>query len=103
VAEPMGDVYPELREQRPRVAELVRLEEERFAETLDAGETRIKEYLGIHGEGAGRPADGALLFKLYDTYGFPRDLAEDMLRDRGGRATAERRAASTAASGRQRQ
>jgi alanyl-tRNA synthetase len=75
VADMMGPVYPELVEQRPRVAEIVRLEEERFAETLDAGETRIMEHLAVQGEGAGRPIDGRFLFKLYDTYGFPRDLA----------------------------
>jgi alanyl-tRNA synthetase len=93
VAETMGHVYPELLEQRARVAELVRLEEERFAETLEAGETRIKEYLAVHGEGGGRAVDGRLLFKLYDTYGFPRDLAEDMFRDRGYHVTDETAAA----------
>ncbi|MBI4011797.1 MAG: alanine--tRNA ligase, partial [Candidatus Rokubacteria bacterium] len=89
VAELMGHVYPELVEQRSRVAEIVRLEEERFAETLDAGTTRIMEYLALQGEGAGRTIDGRLLFKLYDTYGFPRDLAEEILREHGWRATEE--------------
>jgi alanyl-tRNA synthetase len=95
VADTMGHVYPELVEQRARVAETVRLEEERFAETLDAGETRIQEYLQVQGEGSGRPIDGRLLFKLYDTYGFPRDLAEDFLRDHGWRVTEETEAAWT--------
>ncbi len=89
VAELMGGVYPELVAEGPRVAEIVRLEEERFAETLDAGTTRIMEYLGVQGEGAGRPVDGRLLFKLYDTYGFPRDLAEEILRDHGWQVTDE--------------
>ncbi|MGH7263243.1 MAG: alanine--tRNA ligase [Candidatus Rokuibacteriota bacterium] len=96
VAEMLGSVYPELVEQRSRVAEVVRLEEERFAATLDAGETRIQEYLGAHGAGAGRAVDGRLLFKLYDTYGFPRDLAEDILRDQGWRVTEETESAWTA-------
>jgi alanyl-tRNA synthetase len=95
VADTMGPVYPELREHQARVAEMVRLEEERFAETLDAGETRIKEHLATQGEGAGRPVDGRLLFKLYDTYGFPRDLAEDILRDHGWRVTDATEAAWT--------
>jgi alanyl-tRNA synthetase len=96
VADMMGGVYPELVEQRTRVAEIVRLEEERFAETLDAGTTRIMEYLASQGEGAGRPIDGRFLFKLYDTYGFPRDLAEEVLRDRGWQVTGETESAWTA-------
>src|SRR5262245_19154804 len=87
VADMMGAVYPELVEQQARMAEIVRLEEERFAETLDAGTTRIMEHLAVQGEGAGRSIDGRFLFKLYDTYGFPRDLAEEILRDRGWRVT----------------
>jgi alanyl-tRNA synthetase len=89
VADMMGAVYPELVEQRTRVAEIVRLEEERFAETLEAGTTRIMEYAQVQGEGGGRPIDGQFLFKLYDTYGFPRDLAEEILQDRGWRRTDE--------------
>jgi alanyl-tRNA synthetase len=96
VADMMGAVYPELVEQRSRVAEIVRLEEERFAETLDAGTTRIMEYVASQGEGAGRGIDGRFLFKLYDTYGFPRDLAEEVLRDRGWQVTGETESAWTA-------
>jgi alanyl-tRNA synthetase len=65
------------------VQETVRHEEERFAETLDQGMRRIDEYLAAEGEGRGRAIDGRLLFTLYDTYGFPRDLAEEILGDRG--------------------
>jgi alanyl-tRNA synthetase len=89
----MGEVYPELVAERTRVAETVRLEEERFAETLDAGTTRIMERLAAEGEGAGRPIDGRLLFKLYDTYGFPRDLAEEIFQEHGWRVTGETEAA----------
>jgi alanyl-tRNA synthetase len=79
----MGEAYPELERERSRVQETVRGEEERFAETLEAGERRIEEYQRLHGPGRGRPIDGEFLFTLYDTFGFPRDLAEDALRDRG--------------------
>jgi alanyl-tRNA synthetase len=96
VADMMGAVYPELVEQRARVADMVRLEEERFAETLDAGTTRIMEYVASQGEGAGRAIDGRFLFKLYDTYGFPRDLAEEVLRDRGWQVSGETESAWTA-------
>jgi alanyl-tRNA synthetase len=83
----MGAAYPELERERTRIEDTVRSEEERFAETLDSGERRIEEYHEANGPGRGRPIDGAFLFTLYDTYGFPRDLAEDALRDRGWEKT----------------
>jgi alanyl-tRNA synthetase len=75
------------------VEEAVRQEEERFAETLDHGTRMIEEYVAEHGGGAGRAVDGRFLFRLYDTYGFPRDLAEEVLQDRGWRVTDETNAA----------
>ncbi|MFQ5898148.1 MAG: alanine--tRNA ligase [Candidatus Methylomirabilia bacterium] len=90
VADLMGEAYPELREHRARVADTVRLEEERFAETLDAGMSRIEEYLEVQGgEQHPRVVDGGFLFTLYDTYGFPRDLAEEVFEDKGWRITDE--------------
>ena len=76
----MGDAYPELRTAQAQVERLVRLEEERFAETLANGmgilETAIA---GL----ADRRIPGATVFKLYDTYGFPIDLTADIARERG--------------------
>src|SRR5439155_7189814 len=99
VADGMGDVYPELREQRGRVSELCRLEEERFAETLDRGLERIEtEVEGqaawpvAAGDGDRRRVPGRVLFTLYDTYGFPTDLAQEVLQDRGFAVTAETQA-----------
>jgi alanyl-tRNA synthetase len=83
VGEVMGAAYPEIATERPRIEDAVRGEEERFAETLDSGMRRIDDYLRAEGEARGRAVDGRLLFTLYDTYGFPRDLAEDVLRERG--------------------
>jgi alanyl-tRNA synthetase len=97
VVDLMGDAYPELVSERVRVEEVVRGEEERFAETLDTGLARIAEYVELHGPGAGRSVDGRFLFTLYDTYGFPRDLAEDELRARGWVVTPETEAAWEAA------
>jgi alanyl-tRNA synthetase len=54
------------------------------------------EYVASQGEGAGRGIDGRFLFKLCDTYGFPRDLAEEVLRDRGWQVTGETESAWTA-------
>jgi alanyl-tRNA synthetase len=79
----MADAYPELRSEGERIRRAVGEEEERFAAVLDAGMGRIDEYGKAQGPGRERAIDGRFLFTLYDTFGFPRDLAEDELRDRG--------------------
>jgi alanyl-tRNA synthetase len=86
VAELMRDAYPEVDALRPRIEDTVRHEEERFAETLETGVQKIEEYVATH---AGQPGavDGGFLFKLYDTYGFPRDLAEEIFQDKGWQIT----------------
>jgi alanyl-tRNA synthetase len=97
VADLMGGVYPELVEHRNRVADVVRLEEERFAETLDRGLERIETEVGqsagwpVLAEG-GRRVPGRVLFTLYDTFGFPVDLAQEVLQDRGFALTPETQA-----------
>ncbi|MBI4636737.1 MAG: alanine--tRNA ligase [Candidatus Rokubacteria bacterium] len=93
VVELMRDAYPEIAAAQARIEEAVRGEEERFAETLDSGMRRIDEYAEAEGPGGGRPIDGRFLFTLYDTYGFPRDLAEEVLRDRGWQPASETDAA----------
>ena len=76
----MGDAYPVLREGRATAERALRAEEERFAETLDSG-------MKIFADVAGRAGDGIIpgedAFRLYDTYGFPLDLTQDMARERG--------------------
>jgi len=88
----MGDAYPEIREAQARVAETVKQEEERFAETLDLGMARIREEIDRRAtmSGSASPVvDGRFLFTLYDTYGFPPDLAKDEFQDAGWQITAE--------------
>jgi alanyl-tRNA synthetase len=85
----MGDAYPEIRDAQARVAETVRQEEERFAETLDLGMAKIREYVDAHRGDAGRVVDGRFLFTLYDTHGFPSDLAQEVLQDAGFTVTPE--------------
>ncbi|OLB51607.1 MAG: alanine--tRNA ligase [Candidatus Rokubacteria bacterium 13_2_20CM_2_70_11] len=95
----MGDAYPELLTEAPRVEETVKTEEERFAETLDTGMRLIEEYdeaqrrRGSRSLTSPRVLDGRFLFKLYDTHGFPRDLAEEIFRDKGWVVTGETEAA----------
>ncbi|HEX7786302.1 MAG TPA: alanine--tRNA ligase [Methylomirabilota bacterium] len=89
----MDDAYPEIREAQARVAEAVRQEEERFAETLDVGMAKIREYLEAHRSDAARVVDGRFLFTLYDTHGFPADLAQEVFAEAGFTVTPETQAA----------
>ena len=78
--EQMGDAYPELRRSREHVKRVLRVEEERFAETIEQGMRIFNEAIdGLQG----KVIPGELLFKLYDTYGFPLDLTADIARERG--------------------
>ena len=75
----MGDAYPELRSAAKRVADVLKQEEERFAETLENGMGLLEGALAS-GE---KLLDGETVFKLYDTFGFPVDLTADICRERG--------------------
>ncbi|WP_119280507.1 alanine--tRNA ligase, partial [Calidithermus roseus] len=81
VAEVMGEVYPELRENLASVQKQIRLEEERFFETLEAGIKRLEGMLAGLKEGDTLPGKDA--FTLYDTYGFPLDLTLEIADERG--------------------
>jgi len=76
----MGGAYPELAEQQVLVERALGAEEERFAETLDAG-MRIFEDIVANTQGVTIAGEEA--FRLYDTYGFPVDLTADIARERG--------------------
>ncbi len=93
VAALMGGAYPEVAEHKARVAETVRSEEERFAETLDLGMAKIREYLESHAGEERKVVDGKFLFTLYDTHGFPTDLAQEVFQDAGWSVPAESLAA----------
>ncbi|QOW21302.1 alanine--tRNA ligase [Novilysobacter avium] len=77
--ETMGEAYPELEAQRGLIERALLAEEERFAETLDAG-MRIFDEVAARSGGS---IPGADAFRLYDTYGFPVDLTADIARERG--------------------
>ena len=75
----MGEAYPELVRNRALVERVLKLEEERFAETLASGMELLE---GVIKETKGTMIDGETVFKLYDTYGFPADLTADIARER---------------------
>jgi alanyl-tRNA synthetase len=75
----MGKAYPELTAARERVAQVLKTEEERFAETLENGMSVLEGALA----GESPMLDGETAFKLYDTFGFPIDLTADICRERG--------------------
>ncbi len=77
----MGAAYPELPRAQALIAETLRLEETRFRETLERGLRLLDEEVQRLPEGADLP--GAAAFRLYDTYGFPLDLTQDALREKG--------------------
>jgi len=79
LARVMGDAYPELPKARERVMQVLKAEEERFAETLENGMKVLEA--ALHRED--RMLDGETVFQLYDTFGFPVDLTADMARERG--------------------
>jgi alanyl-tRNA synthetase len=79
VAAVMGDAYPELRAEQHRIAEIIRTEEERFGETLDRGLVLLEEATAKLKAEKKKILPGEVAFRLYDTYGFPLDLTEDIL------------------------
>lgn len=74
----MGDAYPELKEKQAQIEEALKNEESRFAQTLETGMALLENALT---KGSNK-LDGEIIFKLYDTYGFPYDLTADICRER---------------------
>ncbi len=77
----MGRAFPELGRAESLISETLKLEEKRFLQTLDRGIALLSD--ATEGMGAGDKLSGDTAFKLYDTYGFPLDLTQDALRQRG--------------------
>jgi alanyl-tRNA synthetase len=86
VVDTMGDAYPELRARKDLIATVTEQEETRFRETLERGLKILEEEIAridVGGASAPRSLEGAAVFKLYDTYGFPPDLTEVIAEERG--------------------
>ena len=74
----MGEAYPELKEKQAQITDALKNEETRFAQTLETGMALLEEALA----GGVNKLNGEVIFKLYDTYGFPYDLTADICRER---------------------
>ena len=83
VVEELGPVFPTVRDGVAQVEMLVRSEEERFGETLDQGIKIFEEVVRGRKKGKEKVISGKDAFTLYDTYGFPLDLTEQMAREKG--------------------
>lgn len=77
----MGQAYPELGQAQAMITETLKLEEERFRQTLERGLKLLDEEVAGLPDSSNLP--GAAAFKLYDTFGFPLDLTQDALREQG--------------------
>ncbi len=80
LVEQMGRAYPELASEQSNVERVLKLEEERFAETLENGMKLLEDYIEQMKDNV---VAGDVAFKLYDTYGFPLDLTADVAREKG--------------------
>ena len=74
----MGEAYPELADQRPVIEKVLKVEEEQFSKTLSRGMAMLNDVLR---DLDGDVVPGEVVFKLYDTYGFPADLTADVARE----------------------
>ncbi|MFD3156459.1 alanine--tRNA ligase [Haloimpatiens sp. FM7330] len=83
VIENFCGAYPELKEKEDYIKKVIKLEEERFAETIDSGIEILKSYIGEIKQKGKKILDGDKVFKLYDTYGFPYELTQEILQDEG--------------------
>lgn len=78
-----GDAYPELKENKENIKKVIKMEEERFNQTIDAGMDILKAYIEETEKENSTVLSGERAFKLYDTYGFPLELTEEILEEKG--------------------
>lgn len=89
VIEVSGEAYPELVEKKDYIQKIIQVEEENFAATIDKGEEIIADYIEQLKKDGKTVLDGASAFKLYDTFGFPLELTEEILAENGFSADEE--------------
>ena len=79
----MESYYPEVLEKKDFIEKIVKREEETFARTIDAGSSMLDELLANLKKSGKDTLEGKDIFKLYDTYGFPVELTEELAEDEG--------------------
>ena len=84
-----GEAYPELVEKKEYIQKVISVEEDKFAATIDQGEAIIEDYVKELKTQGKTVLDGEKAFKLYDTYGFPLELTEEILAENGMSADTE--------------
>ncbi|MBQ4371187.1 MAG: alanine--tRNA ligase [Firmicutes bacterium] len=89
VFETSGDAYPELLERRDYIKKIISIEEDKFAQTIDAGSEILAGYIAEAKAAGSSLISGDKAFKLYDTYGFPIELTEEIAADQGCEVDAE--------------
>ena len=89
VIEVSGEAYPELIEKKDYIQKIIQVEEDNFSQTIDKGEEIIQEYIRSLVQSGEKELDGERAFKLYDTYGFPLELTEEILEAKGFTADEE--------------
>lgn len=83
VVENYGEAYPEIIERKDYIKRIIKVEEERFKETIDQGLTILQDYINELKLQGKTVLEGFKAFKLYDTYGFPLDLTKEILQEVG--------------------
>ncbi|OAM51474.1 alanine--tRNA ligase [Methylovorus sp. MM2] len=78
----MGEAYPELIIEQSRIKDILKLEEDRFFETIENGMAILETELSVMANAGNKVFNGETAFKLHDTYGFPLDLTADICRER---------------------
>ena len=81
VIEISGGAYPELVEKKDYIQKIIKIEEDKFAKTLDKGLAILEDYIAETKESGSSVLDGAKAFKLYDTYGFPVEVTAEILEE----------------------
>ncbi len=83
VSQGFGDVYPEIREREIAIAALIKREEEAFGKTIGSGMNRLEDLLDDAKKKGLRVLDGEEVFRLYETYGFPPELTQEVAQESG--------------------
>ena len=83
VVKTSGGAYPELEEKHQYIMKIIKVEEDNFAKTLDNGMEILDGYMADMKKAGSKVLEGALAFKLYDTYGFPVEVTQEILEENG--------------------